>query len=72
MIEQFEDKIDLEVLNDKIRKNAGKHTSDIPMHIFKKIVEICEDENVLHLTHMEKLDKNSAKKLMKRICEIDE
>ena len=42
------------------------------MGTYNKIFEICEDENPLHLADVEKLDKNSAKKFIKRLSEIDE
>ena len=44
--------------------------TDIPGIPIKKIIEICEDENALHLEDMEKLDKDSSKKLFKCISEI--
>ena len=68
MIEFFED-FDLEKVADVLRKDADR-IPDINIRIFKKVVEICEDENAVHLTDMEKLDKNSAKKMFKRICEM--
>ena len=69
MIESFEDDFDLEELADEMRKDSNRKP-DINMRVFKKIVEICEDENALHLADVEKLDKNSAKKVFKRISQI--
>ena len=72
VVEFFEDHFDLEELAAEMRKDAD-HIPDINMHIFKKVVEICEDENAVHVEDMEKLEKNSAKKMFKCIiCEIDE
>ena len=64
LIEFCEDHFDLEVLADKLRKNTNYN---IPMHIFKKIVEICKDENALSVA-----DKNSAKRFFQRLSEIEE
>ena len=66
MVECLEDGIDLEKLADKLSKN-DYCIPDIPI---KKITEICEDENALHLEDMGKLDKDSSKKLFKRINEL--
>ena len=63
MIEFFEDKFDLEALTDKMHKD-GDRIPNINLRTLKKIVEIYEDENVLSLTYMEKLDKNSAKNII--------
>ena len=66
VVEQFEDYFDLKELNAEMRKRAD-HIPDINMRVVKKVVEICDDENALHLADVEKLDKNSAKKVFKRI-----
>ena len=68
VVEHFEDHFNLEELAVEMSKNADR-IPDIPMHVLKKATEICEDENVVHLADMENLDKNSVKKLLKRICE---
>ena len=63
MMEFFEDYVNLEELTDE------SFFDDIPMHIFKKTSEICEDENAMYLADLEKLNKNSTKKIFKRVCD---
>ena len=63
---------DLEELADEMRKYAANRIPDIPMSTFNKLFEICVDENAFHLADMEKLDKNSTKKLLKRFYEISD
>ena len=53
-------------INLKILRNISIRP-DIEMSEFKKIREFCKDENLLYLTDMEKLDKNSTKKFCERL-----
>ena len=71
MIECVEDYFDLKELTVEMRKRAD-HIPDINMRVFKKVVEICEYENALHLADVKKLDKNSVKKVLKRVWEMNE
>ena len=48
MMECFEDYFDLEKLAEKMRKDADR-IPDINISVFKKVVEICDDENALYL-----------------------
>ena len=64
MIEFHQNKIGLE----KAVNNAREFdVSRVPISYFKKVSEICENENVLYLADV---DKDTTKKVFKRISQV--
>ena len=61
LIEHLEDTFDKEEI-EKRHNSVREHANCIPIRESNKLIECLKDENMLYLSDIEKMDKNSVKK----------